>query len=106
MPYSRSELFHIAHALGHRDPTVFETRGHGFFSTCSCGYISTTRSSLQNALGAGVRHALSAATMVAREAERKGIELTPEILAAAARRQPAPTAARTEIPRDARLVAS
>ena len=106
MPYTRQDLFDIAHQLGHVNPCVFETRGGGFFSTCDCGYISTTRSSLRNALAAGVHHALGAATIVARQAERSGIELTPEVLADAARRQPTPRAARTEIPRDAHLVAS
>ena len=106
MSYTRQELFDIAHALGHRDPCVYETRGGGFFSTCSCGYVSTTRSSLRNALGAGVHHALTAAMTVARTAERNGVELTPEVLADAARRQPPPRAARSSIPEGAELVAS
>ena len=106
MQYSRAELFEITHALGHRDPCVFETRGGGFFSTCSCGYISTTRSTFVHALEAGVHHALSMATLVVRQAQSSGREITPELLAEAAARQPAPKTARTSIPHDAQLVAS
>ena len=106
MPYTRADLFDIAHQLGHRDPCVWETRAGKFFATCSCGWIGTSTMRFENALRAGVHHALSAATIVAREAERNGLELTPEVLAAAARRTPPPRAARTEIPRDAQLVAS
>ena len=103
---SRAELFEIAHALGHRSPAVYETRGGGFFCTCSCGYISTTSMRFPTALQQGVHHVLSAAMVVERDARRTGVQLTPEALAEYARRQRPPRAARTEIPADAHLVAS
>ena len=103
---SRAQLFEIAHALGHRDPAVYETARGGFFATCSCGYISTTRATFVNALQGGVHHVLTAATIVERDARRNGIRLTPEALAQYARRQRTPRAARPEIPADAHLVAS
>ena len=103
---TRAQLFEIAHALGHRNPSVYETRRGEFFSTCSCGYVSTTRATFVNALQAGVHHVLSAAMIVDRDARRNGIRLTPEALAEYARRQRPPRAARTEIPADAHLVAS
>ena len=107
MSYSRQELFAIAHELGHRDPAVYEIRRSGkFFATCSCGWIGTSTMRFENALGNGVHHALTAATLVARQAERSGVPLTPEVLAEAARRQPPPRAARSSIPADAELVAS
>ena len=106
MSYSRARLFEIAHALGHRSPSVYETNRGGFFVTCSCGWISTTSMRFETALQQGVHHVLSAATIVARHAERNGTILTPEVLADAAARQPPPRAARTSIPADAQLVAS
>ena len=107
MSYSRQELFAIAHELGHRDPSVYEIRRSGkFFATCSCGWIGTSTMRFENALGAGVHHALTAAMVVAREADRNGVILTHEVLADAARRQPPPRAARSSIPPGAELVAS
>lgn len=106
MAYSRAELFAIADALGHREPAVYETRGGKFFCTCSCGYISTSTMRFVNALQRGIHHVLSAATVVIRDAERNGIDLTPAALAEYAVRQRPPRAARSFIPADAQLVAS
>ena len=105
MPYTRQELFSIAHDLGHANPTVYETRSGKFFATCSCGYISTSTMRFVNALQQGVNHALSAAVVVTRDSEAKGIVLTPEVVAEYARRQRPSRAARTVIPEDAELVA-
>lgn len=105
--YTRTDLFEIAHQLGHRDPSVYEITSSGkFFATCSCGWISTSTMRFENALRNGVHHALSAATILARQAERSGVLLTPELIADAARRQPPPRAARPNIPSNAHLVAS
>lgn len=57
---ARAELFRLAHSAGHTDPAVYETDGGKFFSTCSCGYRSTNRRTFEDALGAGVHHALKA----------------------------------------------
>lgn len=72
MTTERERLFAIAHALGHTDPMVWETSGGRFFSTCSCGWESTTRVMFVDALGAGVSHALGVARPVARKAARAG----------------------------------
>lgn len=58
---TRTELFELAHELGHTDPALFETPGRRWFVTCSCGYRSTTRTSDVLALEAGVHHVLKAA---------------------------------------------
>lgn len=107
MSYSRAQLFDIAHQMGHRDPSVYEIPSSGkFFATCSCGWISTSTMRFENALRNGVHHALSAATVLARQAERSGVPLTAEVIAEAARRQQPPRAARPGIPPNAELVAS
>lgn len=72
---NRAQLFALAHALGHSDPALWETRGGRFYVTCSCGYQSTTRRTPTDALGAGVHHALK----IAKEAARDGVSL-PEIV--------------------------
>lgn len=58
---TRSELFDLAHALGHRDPAIHETRRGRWIATCSCGYESASRVNAQLALEAGIHHALGAA---------------------------------------------
>lgn len=47
----------IAAALGHTNPALYETPGGRFFITCDCGWKSTTRRTVEDALGAGVHHA-------------------------------------------------
>lgn len=62
---TRAELFALAHAAGHTNPAVMESRRGKFFSTCSCGYQSTSRRTFEDALGAGVHHALKAGLEIA-----------------------------------------
>lgn len=70
--YSREELFAIADAFGHTNPTVYLVNGTGkYFCACDCGYNSTMRLSQVNALQAGVHHALK----VAQEIVASGVSL-------------------------------
>ncbi len=71
---TRQQMFELAHALGHTDPAVFETPGGRFFATCSCGYQSTTRTSLRLAIEAGIHHALKEA----KRAIASGVSVPPE----------------------------
>lgn len=68
---TRSQLFALAHELGHTNPAVWETNGGRFFVTCSCGYQSTTRTSEVLALQAGIHHVLK----VAKQALASGVSL-------------------------------
>lgn len=70
----RQELFELAHKLGHRDPAVFSTEsGAKFFATCSCGWKSTNRRTLELALEAGINHALGRAQEFERHAHSSGV---------------------------------
>ena len=47
----------VTAALGHTNPALYETDGGRFYMTCDCGWKSTTRRTLEDAVGAGVHHA-------------------------------------------------
>lgn len=46
----------IGAALGHERPALFETAGGRFYMTCSCGYRTTNRRTVADAVGAAVHH--------------------------------------------------
>lgn len=68
----RQKVLAIAHALGHTDPAVWETRSGKFFATCSCGWESTYRRTFVDALSGGVNHALVIGRPVYAKAKRSG----------------------------------
>lgn len=72
----RERMFEIAHALGHQEPTLWETARGDFFCSCSCGWESTNRRTPVDALGAGVHHALTIATAAAKQARTSGRPLS------------------------------
>ena len=51
------DLGAVAAALGHSNPALYETEGGRFFMTCDCGWQSTTRRTMKDAVDAGVHHA-------------------------------------------------
>jgi hypothetical protein len=68
----RHAMQEIAERLGHRDLVLESTvSGARYFASCSCGYVSTTRKSQVDAVGAIVHHVESAV----RDWHRSGLPL-------------------------------
>lgn len=86
----REQLLEVAHALGHRDPAVWETSGGLFFATCACGWESVYQQTFVDALRSGVGHALGEAKPVYARIKRSGSPAG-QVIAAARERGPRST---------------
>jgi hypothetical protein len=69
----KEDLGALAAALGHTNPALYETPGGRFFMVCGCGWKSTTRRTMTDAVGAGVHHA----KLAIKEYQRNGVSGLP-----------------------------
>ncbi len=72
MRWSRSDLLELAARMGHSGFEVYLTDGERIFTQCGCGWKSTTRVTLSDALSGLRYHAMTESRQLVMKAESTG----------------------------------